>query len=85
MGTVGAGRIGLAALRRLKPFGVDLHYSDPHRLPPAVELELGATFHPTAASLVRSVDAVLLNCPLVRLLCMCVGVEGRGRAVACLP
>ncbi len=33
VGTVGAGRIGLAVLRRLKPFDVKLHYTDRHRLP----------------------------------------------------
>ena len=31
VGTVGAGRIGTAVLRRLKPFDVELHYTD--RLP----------------------------------------------------
>ena len=39
MGTVGAGRIGSAVLRRLKPFDVKLHYTDRHRLPEAVEKE----------------------------------------------
>ena len=34
VGTVAAGRIGTAVLRRLKPFDVDLHYTDRHRLPP---------------------------------------------------
>src|SRR5258705_241530 len=33
VGTVAAGRIGLAVLRRLKPFDVHLHYYDRHRLP----------------------------------------------------
>ena len=33
VGTVAAGRIGLAVLRRLKPFDVKLHYTDKHRLP----------------------------------------------------
>ena len=33
VGTVAAGRIGSAVLRRLKPFDVDLHYTDRHRLP----------------------------------------------------
>ena len=28
VGTIGAGRIGLAVMRRLKPFDVKLHYSD---------------------------------------------------------
>ena len=32
VGTVAAGRIGLAVLRRLKPFDVKLHYTDRHRL-----------------------------------------------------
>jgi lactate dehydrogenase-like 2-hydroxyacid dehydrogenase len=35
VGTIAAGRIGLAALRRLKPFDVKLHYTDKHRLPKA--------------------------------------------------
>jgi len=33
VGTVGAGRIGLAVLRRMKPFDTKLHYFDQHRLP----------------------------------------------------
>ena len=33
VGTVGAGRIGSAVLRRLKAFDVGLHYTDRHRLP----------------------------------------------------
>src|SRR5262245_60300165 len=45
VGTVAAGRIGLAVLRRLKPFDVKLHYTDRHRLPEAVERELGVTYH----------------------------------------
>ncbi len=35
VGTVAAGRIGLAVLRRLKPFDMHLHYFDRHRLPEA--------------------------------------------------
>lgn len=64
VGTVGAGRIGTAALRRLKPFDVELHYTDRHRLAPEVERELGATFHPNAESLVRVCDVVTINTPL---------------------
>src|SRR6478609_4190454 len=41
VGTVGAGRIGSAVMRRLKPFEVGLHYTDRHRLPTEVEDELG--------------------------------------------
>ncbi len=64
VGTVAAGRIGLAVLRRLKPFDVKLHYTDRHRLPGAVEQELGLTFHPNAESLVRVCDVVTINAPL---------------------
>ena len=44
VGTVAAGRIGLAVLRRLKPFDVKLHYMDRHRLPEEVEKELNLTY-----------------------------------------
>ncbi|MGB6905910.1 MAG: NAD-dependent formate dehydrogenase [Methyloceanibacter sp.] len=64
VGTVAAGRIGLAVLRRLKPFDVKLHYTDKHRLPEAVEKELGLTFHPTVESLVKVCDVVTINAPL---------------------
>jgi formate dehydrogenase len=64
VGTVGAGRIGLAVLRRLKPFDVTLHYTDRHRLPASVEQELELTYHPDAASLVRGCDVVTINAPL---------------------
>jgi len=64
VGTVGAGRIGTAALRRLKPFDLKLHYTDRHRLSAEVERELGLTFHPNAESLVRVCDVVTINTPL---------------------
>jgi formate dehydrogenase len=64
VGTVAAGRIGLAALRRLKPFDVKLHYTDKHRLPKEVEKELDLTFHPTVESLVKVCDVVTINAPL---------------------
>jgi formate dehydrogenase len=64
VGTVAAGRIGTAVLRRLKPFDVKLHYTDRHRLPDAVEKELGVTFHPDTESLVRVCDVVTINAPL---------------------
>ena len=54
VGTVAAGRIGSAVLRRLKPFDVGLHYTDRHRLPDEVEEELGVTFHETPRSSLQS-------------------------------
>ena len=64
VGTVGAGRIGSAVLRRLKPFDVGLHYTDRHRLPGDVEQQLAVTFHPTVESLVQVCDVVTINAPL---------------------
>ncbi len=64
VGTVAAGRIGSAVLRRLAPFEVGLHYTDRHRLPTAVEQELDLTFHPDAQSLVKVCDVVTINAPL---------------------
>jgi formate dehydrogenase len=64
VGTVAAGRIGSAVLRRLKPFDVGLHYTDRHRLPPEVEDELGVTFHEDVESLVAVCDVVTINAPL---------------------
>ncbi|MEU1447013.1 NAD-dependent formate dehydrogenase [Streptomyces mirabilis] len=64
VGTVAAGRIGLAVLRRLAPFDVKLHYTDRHRLPAEVERELGLTFHATAVEMAPHCDVVTINAPL---------------------
>ncbi|WP_027668786.1 NAD-dependent formate dehydrogenase [Rhizobium leguminosarum] len=64
VGTVAAGRIGLAVLKRLKPFDVHLHYTDRHRLPDTVEKELGLTWHATPEEMYEVCDVVTLNCPL---------------------
>ena len=64
VGVVAAGRIGLAVLRRMKPFDVTLHYTDRHRLTTEVEQELGLTFHETVESLVSVCDVVSIHCPL---------------------
>jgi formate dehydrogenase len=64
VGTVGAGRIGSAVLRRLKPFEVGLHYFDKHPLPADVEAELGVTRHDSPEDLVAVCDVVTINAPL---------------------
>ncbi len=64
VGTVAAGRIGLAVLRRLKPFDVELHYTDRHRLSEDIERELGLTFHESTPAMVPELDVVTINTPL---------------------
>lgn len=63
VGTVGAGRIGLAVLRRLAPFDVELHYTDRRRLPGSVEQALNLKYHASAEE-VRAlpVAIALLGC-----------------------
>jgi formate dehydrogenase len=64
VGTVAAGRIGLAVMRRLAPFDVHLHYYDKHRLPAEVEKELNLTFHESVREMVPHLDVVTINAPL---------------------
>jgi formate dehydrogenase len=64
VGTVAAGRIGLAVLKRLKPFDMRLHYYDRHRLPAEVERELGLHWHDSVEDMVGACDVVTINCPL---------------------
>jgi formate dehydrogenase len=64
VGTVAAGRIGTAILRRLKPFDMHLHYYDRQRLPEAIEKELNVVFHPTVEDMVKVCDVVTINAPL---------------------
>jgi formate dehydrogenase len=64
VGTVAAGRIGLAVLKRLKPFDVHLHYFDRHRLSEAVEKEYGLIWHDTVEDMIKVCDVVTINAPL---------------------
>jgi len=64
VGTVAAGRIGLAVLRRMHPFGCKLAYCDRHRLPESVEKELNLQYFASAEEMVPHCDVVTINCPL---------------------
>src|ERR1700677_2051077 len=64
VGTVAAGRIGLAVLKRLRPFDVHLHYTDKYRLPENVEKELGLVWHAKVDDMVKVCDVVTINAPL---------------------
>ena len=64
VGIIGAGRIGLATMKRLKPFDVELHYYDRHRLSEDIELELGLVYHSDVESVAKVADVVSIHCPL---------------------
>lgn len=64
VGVFGAGRIGLAVLRRMKPFDVKLHYFDQYRLSPEIEKELNITYHPNVESLFSACDVVSIHTAL---------------------
>jgi formate dehydrogenase len=64
VGSVAAGRIGTAVLRRLAPFDVRLAYTDPYRLPEDVERDLGLAYYATLAEMVPHCDVVTINAPL---------------------
>merc|ERR1712080_479812 len=64
VGTVAAGRIGLAVLRRMHPFDCKLHYTDRHRLDSKVEKELNLVYHENVEDMVKVCDVVTINCPL---------------------
>lgn len=64
IGTVAAGRIGLAVLKRMHAFDCELHYCDRHRLPKEVEEKYNLHHHEDWKEMVKTMDVVTLNCPL---------------------
>jgi len=69
VGTVAAGRIGLAVLERMAPFDCKLQYTDRHRLPAETEDRLGAVHmggddRASVEAMVKECDIVTINCPL---------------------
>jgi glyoxylate reductase len=63
LGIVGMGRIGQAVAARARVFGLSVHYHNRHRLPVALERELGATWWPTLDAMLARVDIVSIHCP----------------------
>jgi len=64
VGVIGAGRIGVAVLKRLHPFDVKLHYTDQYRLPKDIEKKYGLTYHRDLRSILSSCDVISIHCPL---------------------
>ncbi|MBC7986001.1 MAG: D-glycerate dehydrogenase [Sphingomonadaceae bacterium] len=66
LGIIGMGRIGQAVARRARGFGLSIHYHNRHRLPDAVEAELGATHWPDLDDMLTEIDILSINCPYTR-------------------
>ncbi|MAW89218.1 MAG: D-glycerate dehydrogenase [Phyllobacteriaceae bacterium] len=63
LGIVGMGRIGTAVARRAKAFGLSIHYHNRHRVAPAIEEELEATWWDSLDQMLARMDIISVNCP----------------------
>ncbi|MER9023387.1 D-glycerate dehydrogenase [Mesorhizobium sp. M0815] len=63
LGIVGMGRIGTAVARRAKAFGLSIHYHNRHRVLPAIEDELEATYWESLDQMLARMDIISVNCP----------------------
>jgi glyoxylate reductase len=63
LGIVGLGRIGAAVARRANAFGMEIVYTGPRQVGPALEQELACRFV-SLDELLQNADVVSLHCPL---------------------
>ena len=63
LGILGMGRIGQALAHRARAFGLQIHYHNRRRVPPAVETELEATYWDSLDQMLARMDFVSINCP----------------------
>src|SRR3984893_9989951 len=63
LGIVGMGRIGQAVARRARAFGLQIHYHNRRRVPPATEEELTATYWESLDQMLVRMDIISVNCP----------------------
>jgi glyoxylate reductase len=63
LGIVGMGRIGTAVAQRAKAFGLSIHYHNRHRVAPAIEDSLEATYWESLDQMLARMDIISVNCP----------------------
>lgn len=61
IGIIGMGRVGQVTAKRARGFDMEVHYYNRHRLPK--ELEQGAVFHESLATLLPKSEFLALHCP----------------------
>ena len=64
LGIVGMGRIGQAVAARARAFGLSIHYHNRRRLPPVLEAQLAATWHPELDTMLGAIDILTIHTPL---------------------
>src|SRR5262249_26605692 len=63
LGIIGMGRIGQAAGRRARAFGLQIHYHNRRRVPSHIEEELEATYWESLDQMLARMDIISVNCP----------------------
>jgi glyoxylate reductase len=63
LGILGMGRIGQAVARRARAFGLAIHYHNRNRVAPAIEEELGATWHADLDEMLGAIDILTIHTP----------------------
>ena len=63
LGIIGMGRIGQAVARRVKGFGMTVHYHNRRRLHEEIEAELEATYWESLDQMLAHMDFISINCP----------------------
>jgi glyoxylate reductase len=63
LGIIGMGRIGQAVARRVKGFGMTVHYHNRRRLHEEIESELEATYWESLDQMLAHMDFISINCP----------------------
>lgn len=63
LGIIGMGRIGQALARRVRGFGMTVHYHNRRRLHSELERELEATYWDNLDQMLAHMDFISINCP----------------------
>jgi glyoxylate reductase len=63
LGIIGMGRIGQAVARRVRGFGMTVHYHNRKRVHADIETELEATYWESLDQMLAHMDFISINCP----------------------